>query len=261
MRTFKLFLAFMLAFGTFTLANGQSQLYFAVDAEPFNKHTGEGGHSPIDDIRLDDPRGATKDYIMTGYSGFIFYIEIEEAGNYDLSLWGCSGNKVITNTGALCINQAHTDVPGVDPGNNRYTVMFTWPYSYDEGAVRKFEKLTFATNYYFTAGQHYIVYDSWDPGTYSHQRICAIEVEPSVPSSVKEFDTAKSEIIVSNGTAIVTPADAGNYDLNIFSLSGSKVWSQSALSEKTEVSGLAKGVYIFQVNTLSGTDKQKVIIR
>jgi hypothetical protein len=262
MKTCKLFLLAILILSVSAFAKAQTgSFYFAVDAEPFNHSNGSSDHADYGDIRLPYAGGSTKNYIMTGYSGFKFYIEIAQAGNYKLSLWGCSGNKTRTNTGALCIDQPHTDVPGVDPGNNRYTVMFDWPYSYDEGALeRKFIKMTFAESYYFTAGEHYIVYDSWDPGTYSHQRIAAIEVERII-SSVNEITAPESAVLVVDGLVKVTPVAADNYSLNVFSVSGSKVWSRESLSNMAEISGLQKGVYLLQINTKLGRDVQKVVVK
>jgi hypothetical protein len=258
MKSFKLFLIASLVLGLFTNTYAQDGIHYeAEEAEFFANKQGQDDHVVYNDITPFSGTG----YVMTGYAGLKWYIEIEEAGDYKLSIWGCSGDKNTNKTGALAIDQPHTDVPGVDPGNNRYTVAFTWPYSYDEGAVRKFEKLTFAEKYYFTAGEHYIVYDSWDPGTWSHTRIDYLEVERAGVNAINETKIADTNISVNNGTAKVIPAISDTYNLSVYDFSGNKIRTKTGLSGDTEVNGLPKGAYIFQVNGLSNSTVQKIIIR
>jgi len=230
----------------------------AADAEMFPDESGQGGAVFYKDITpLTNPE---KGYVMTAYNGFRFYFDIAEAGIYNIYLNGCSGNKISTNTGALAINQMHTDIPG--PNANRYVMVFYCWFCEEvgEGAVRKFIEYEVAKDITLDAGLNYVTYDSWDPGTYSHQRIDALIVK-KVVTSVDEISAPKSAITVNNGTVKITTIANENYSLMVYSITGAEVWKQENLSAATEVNGLIKGIYMFFVKSDLGLDTQKVVVK
>lgn len=207
-------------------------------------------------------------YVMTGYASSMFNFYIATAGTYNIAVWACSGDEKKEREANFAIDREHTCVPGVDACSNRYSVIVDYPYFGIPEGDRKFVRYIVKTGHYFTAGEHYIVYDSWDPGTWGYIRIDFLEIcrggdclcNGKDCSSIDKI-AAGAEIVTTGGVAKVISNEASAYSLAVYNATGSQVYAKNNILGNTEVKDLQQGIYLFQVKGLSGITTKKVVIQ
>lgn len=198
-------------------------------------------------------------YVHTGECSIKWTIDIETAGLYNINVIGCSGDVTPGREMQFCVDR-ETTPKNTDPlfATERFSVPFGQaPYS---ETVKAFKNFPIVANRQLSVGEHTVVMDKTDGGSWGWVKVDYIEVISSAANGLSEVTAPKSIIIANNGVVKVTPVSAESYSLNVYSISGCKIWSQKDLSNQTEVNGLPKGVYLFKVETALGVDNQKVIV-
>lgn len=249
MKTSKLLLLIGLLFGISVSVNAVK--YEAEDAEQL----GDASSLAI----YNDIPSSGGFYVQTAEASLKWVFDIDEAGAYDIFVWGSSGDEMAGREMQFCIDRAKTpSKTDADFATERFSVPFgsyTYSAAVAAGAHKKF---TMKLNHTFTAGEHYVLMDKTDEGSWGWVRVDCIEVVAASSSNITDALAAQASIVSENGVALIDVD--GNYDLAVYSLTGSLVWQQTGLTGAAEVA-LQAGIYVFQIKTAEGIANRKVVIK